>query len=73
MKQVLRQEHFAQYEVHFYFDGFVRLGRNARGWMDSRSGRDSDDGVADSVSELDDAHLDKVGTRFDIGPPLSVE
>ena len=41
--------------------------------MDSKSGRDSDDGVAESVSVLDDVHLDKVETRFDIDPPLSVE
>jgi len=73
VKQVLGREHFAQDEVHFYFDGFVRLGRNARGWTDSRSGRDSDDDVADSVSETVDAHLDRVETRFDIDPHLSVE
>ncbi len=73
MKQVPKKEHFAQDELGFYFDGFVRLGKNVRGWMDSRSDRDSDDDVADSVSERDAARLDKVGTRFDIDPRLSAE
>ena len=73
MKQALGQEHFAQAEADFYFDAFVRPGRNARGWTDSRSGRDSDDDVADSVSETVDAHLDRVETRFDSDLRLSVE
>ena len=73
VKQVPKQEHFAQDESDFYFDGFVRLGKNVRGWMDSWIGRDSDDGVADSASEIDDVHLVKVGTDFAISPPHSVE
>ena len=72
-KQAAKQEYFAQDEQDFYFDAFVHLEKNVRGWKDSRSGRDSDDGVVDSASELDALHLDRVGKRFDNDPPPSVE
>ena len=70
VKQVPEQEPFVQDELDFYSDAFVHLEKNVRGWMGSKSGRDSDNDVVESVSELGGGHLDRVGIRFDQDPHL---